>query len=524
MGYKVLLPTAGTGSRLGEATKYVNKALVSIGNKPTVSRIIEMFPEDCEFVIPVGYKGDLVREFLELAYPNRRFYFVDVKPYEGEGSGLGLSVLACMEYLQEPFVFCSCDTLVLEAIPEPYQNWMGYGERERLKEYRTIGIDARRYVEGIYEKGTFQNGVVKPYIGLAGITSYQEFWEAMKRGGVQAVIQGESYGLDTLVQKKKVKACSFTWYDTGVPSELSMTREYFRDEDSPNILAKADEDIWFMEDSVIKFSDNEKFISDRVKRAELLRGYIPSITGVTKHMYSYTYVPGKVMSACVNLPNFKKLLTFSKEFWIIKKLDEGERQEFVQCCQMFYREKTYERIDKFYQKYQKEDNIQIINGIRTPRLSELLERLDWDWLTDGLPGQFHGDYHFENIVFNQEQDRFCFLDWRQSFGISLSVGDIYYDLGKLLHGLIICHELIARDDYKIEWVGDEINYDFHRKESLVECEKYFYRWLDQEGYDKRKVRMMAALIFINIAALHQFPYGLMLYALGKKMLFEGIDS
>ena len=49
MGYKVLIPTAGTGSRLGEETKYINKALISIGNRPAISRIIEMFPEDCEF-------------------------------------------------------------------------------------------------------------------------------------------------------------------------------------------------------------------------------------------------------------------------------------------------------------------------------------------------------------------------------------------------------------------------------------------------------------------------------------------
>ena len=355
MGYRVLIPTAGTGSRLGEMTKYINKALVSIGNKPTISRIIDMFPEDCEFVIPIGYKGDLVKEFLGLAYPNRRFFFADVTPYEGNGSGLGLSILACIKYLQEPFVFCSCDTLVLEAIPEPYQNWMGYGEREKLKEYRTIGINGKRYVDGIYEKGTFQNGIVKPYIGLAGINSYQEFWAEMKRGEEKAIIQGQSYGLDILVKENKVKACSFTWYDTGVPSELASTREYFRDENSPNILAKADEDIWFMEDKVIKFSDNKKFISDRVKRARLLDGYVPVITGMTQHMYSYTYVPGKVMSSCVSLPNFQNLLDFSKKFWKFSNLDSDKQAEFKNNCQQFYQKKTYERLNKFYERFKKED-------------------------------------------------------------------------------------------------------------------------------------------------------------------------
>ena len=63
MSYKVVIPSAGLGSRLGSITKYIPKALVSIGTKPAISRIIEMFPKDCEFIIPVGYKGELIKEY-----------------------------------------------------------------------------------------------------------------------------------------------------------------------------------------------------------------------------------------------------------------------------------------------------------------------------------------------------------------------------------------------------------------------------------------------------------------------------
>jgi len=75
MGYRVLIPTAGTGSRLGNLTQYVNKSLVSIANRPTICHVIEQFPQDAEFVIALGHKGYLVREFLGLAYPTRRFFF-----------------------------------------------------------------------------------------------------------------------------------------------------------------------------------------------------------------------------------------------------------------------------------------------------------------------------------------------------------------------------------------------------------------------------------------------------------------
>ena len=130
MSYKVLIPTAGTGSRLGGMTKYINKSLVTLGGEPTISRIIESFPGDTQFVIATGYKGELVKEYLHLAYPARQFQFVDVLLYEGEGSGLGLTILSCREYLQEPFIFCSCDTLVNEKIPAPDYNWMGYDHRD----------------------------------------------------------------------------------------------------------------------------------------------------------------------------------------------------------------------------------------------------------------------------------------------------------------------------------------------------------------------------------------------------------
>ena len=92
MGYRVVIPTAGIGSRLKESTKHINKSLVGIANRPTISHLIEQFPQDCEFVIGLGYKGNLVRDFLELAYPDRTFYFANVDPFKGKGSGLGLSL------------------------------------------------------------------------------------------------------------------------------------------------------------------------------------------------------------------------------------------------------------------------------------------------------------------------------------------------------------------------------------------------------------------------------------------------
>lgn len=517
MSYRVCIPTAGTGSRLGNLTKFINKSLVGIANRPTLSHLIEQFPADTEFVIALGHKGQLIREFVELAYPERQFFFAEVDPFEGPGSGLGLSLLACKQHLQQPFVFISCDTLVKGPIPAPVENWMAYSEVADLQPYRTLAIQGDQ-VADVCEKGVGKGDTHKAYIGLAGIQDYQSFWAAMQDGGTEAIETGEAHGMRALLPRS-IKAHDFAWYDTGNPLALARARSIHQEPDAPNILEKANEAIWFVGNQVIKFSDDQKFIANRVNRVQELQGYVPDVTGAHAHMYRYPKVAGKVMSEVVTLPLFEQLLEHCKRFWTKKTLTQVATGDFKATCMKFYRDKTFERVALFYKNFDRQDGTESINGVAMPELEALLSSIDWDWLSDGLPGRFHGDFHFENILWSAATKQFTFLDWRQDFGGDLSIGDIYYDFAKLLHGLIICHELIAKDFYKVDWNADDISFDFLRKQVLVDCEHHFGEWLIRENYDKRKVLVLTALIYLNIAALHHYPYGNLLFALGKSMLY-----
>ena len=525
MSYTVFIPTAGTGSRLGGLTKYLNKSLVSIENKPTLARIMDMFPDDTDYVIALGYKGELVREFISLAYPEKNIKLVDVFPYEGQGSGLSYTISCCKEYLQKPFVFCSCDTLVTGEIPGPDTNWMGWDERDNKEQYRTISIHAELgLVKSIDEKGYDNPENAKPYIGLAGIHDYETFWKAMDMCDDIKLLQGESVGLRKLVEEKNVHCHKFTWFDTGVTVELEATRQRFHMEGGPNILEKANEAIWFLKDKVIKFSDDKNFIRDRVERSKLLSGFVPPITGHTDHMYAYGYVQGKIMSDCVSLPLFRQLLNSSKGFWREAALNSQEKERFYNSCMKFYKDKTFDRVKLFFETSGKQDCATVINHVWYPPVKDMLRQVDWNYMASGLPGQFHGDFHFENILYNDSEGNFEFLDWRQNFGESLSIGDIYYDLAKLLHGLIMCHELVAKEEYHINWNENEIIYDFNRKQLLVQCENYYYSWLAKNKYDVVKVKMLTAIIFLNIAALHHYPYSLILMSLGKEMLYKLLEE
>ena len=79
---QVLIPSAGIGSRLGSLTKNINKALIQIDGKAVISHIIDLYPENYEFIICLGHKGDLLRQYLEISHPKTKFKFVNIDKFD----------------------------------------------------------------------------------------------------------------------------------------------------------------------------------------------------------------------------------------------------------------------------------------------------------------------------------------------------------------------------------------------------------------------------------------------------------
>ena len=153
----------------------------------------------------------------------------------------------------------------------------------------------------------------------------------------------------------------------------------------------------------------------------------------------------------------------------------------------------------------------------------LAKEIDWEDLSVTNATGFHGDFHFENIL--KTDTGYSLLDWRQDFSGSLEYGDIYYDLAKLLHGLIISHSIIKEDLFSIILrKNKKISLDFNRKEKLIRLEKIFSDFLIENDLSEKKVKTLTNLIFINIAPLHTNPYSNFLYFLGIRGLNEIYDK
>mgnify|MGYP001296941064 CR=1 FL=1 len=538
--YKVFIPCAGTGSRLHEKTKNLNKALISVGNKPVISHIVEKFDDKVDIIIALGYKGDYIKQFLEITYPKKNFQFVEVDVFEGEGSGLGYTLNYCKKYLQSKFIFISNDTIILDEIPSMskrnWKNWIGYSDKFVNKNYRSIKLNQDGKIDSLLEKN---DNSKFSYIGMCGIHDYENFWSYMDDSSILKdinlqnkidtgeiepsalpILTGESYGLQRMLDSGiEFDAIKFDWYDAGDKDVLSEAQKFLEPENTPNILNKSDEAIWFVNHNVVKFHVDEKFIKNRVKRADLLKDYCPKIIDYKKNMYAYKFVKGNTLSNNVTTENFKFFLDYLKEF----HTPYPKTKKFLSNCMKFYKEKTNNRVKEYFIRFGLQDNgREVINGQKTNSIHNLLEKLNWNWISDGIPVRFHGDLHFENILVPKNNDfhtpPFLFVDWRQDFNGDLSIGDIYYDFAKIYHGLIISHELINKNLFSFRRNMNEINYDFLIKNINLDCQEIFIEWLDKEGYDSKKVRIMSALIFLNIAGLHHNPYSHLLFNLGKKMI------
>ena len=69
-----------------------------------------------------------------------------------------------------------------------------------------------------------------------------------------------------------------------------------------------------------------------------------------------------------------------------------------------------------------------------------------------------------------------------------------------------------------------VEFDFLRKQNLVECENAFREYILANKYDYQKVRMLTYLVYLNIAALHHYPYSTFLFYLGKSGIAKILDE
>lgn len=519
--YTVLITASGKGSQLGEITKHTNKTLVRLGGKPAISYIIERYPENTHFVITLGHFGNQVKDFLKIVYPNHKFTFVDVDKYDGKGSSLGYSMLQAAQYLQKPFIYHASDTIIYERVQKPTKNWIAGFKGSGSINYTSFNI-LNNKIQKILDKGIIDPDYL--HIGLVGIYDYKNFWKFLKElhdsnnyneglSDFHALNEMIAHGIDFTI-------CEYSkWHDVGNLDSLQLARQSIKD--PFQILDKPKESIFMINNSVIKFFSDPKMVKERVTRAKILKGLVPSIQKTTQNYYSYKYTKGELYADVANPTNFSDFLQWAfANLWIPVK-EVGEK-EFKNICYDFYFTKTKERTQEFLQTRSLKDKETVINGQKIPPLAKILQKVDFDMLSDTKQTHFHGDFILDNII--KTKKGYVLLDWRQNFGGLLKAGDMYYDLAKLNHNLVINHTVVNNNLFTIKVTDENIVCDILRKDNFVYCQNVLFDVIKEKGFDVKRVKLLTAIAWLNMSPLHVHPYDVFLFYFGKQALWRALNE
>lgn len=107
---KAVIIAAGEGKRLRPLTENKPKPLVEVQGKPLIQFLWETLPEEIsDVVVVVGYKGEMIREYLGNEFLGKKVAFVEQKELWGQAHALKI----CQQYLEgeEKFLVLFADDL-----------------------------------------------------------------------------------------------------------------------------------------------------------------------------------------------------------------------------------------------------------------------------------------------------------------------------------------------------------------------------------------------------------------------------
>lgn len=507
----VLIVAAGKGTRLKTLTEHVNKGLLPINNEAIISKIIKKFPLNYKFVIALGYKGKLIEDYCKIVFPSHDFTFVYVDDIESSSSGPGYSALQCKEHLQRPFYFTTVDCLLTSTLPNLDSNWLGLHQTSYPEKYSTALLVNGKIEEFVNKS---PQGYEYAFTGIAGILDYSIFWNKLTNNIQEGEIVSAFYNP---TEYGTLNGKVIEWFDTGNYDDLEKARLYFSDK--PLSLSKKTGDITFKDNNkLVKFISSEQICSNLNSRGINLGNLVPPNIGIRGNFIYYDWVEGETL---YTVDEFGSYVRFIEAYLQNIEPTEGSKQDLYS----FYDTKTESRLELFAKRFEeKYFNSQFqINGKVHPSFNSIYSSLKRDTLYDTVFNKnFHGDLQFDNIILNQ--GKYFYIDWRESFGDSLTAGDVYYDLAKLYGGIKIPYNLM-KDESNINLLesGDTVDYSYETLEGLKMIEQEFEFLIEKYGYSFEKVKLITGLIYLNMAPLHDDKFSKLLWFEAISILSKYVD-
>lgn len=502
----VVIPTAGVGSRMGNLVERMHKCMLPYMGKPIIAYIIESFPKETRFIIPLGYLSWSVEALIKTMFHDRHIEFVSIKNYKEDGSGTALTLKECRSLINGPFWYVACDTYMKEPLPIGELRDNTYFVKKVPEDRSHLYTMMRQSSDDLEISFKETKGDTwSAFTGLMYIKDHERFFSDLESSDSIEFIH-------SLPPNAKLLPLE-TWIDMGNrESYLESVRLT-----EPYDFTKKGEMTWMVNGKVLKWASIWQQMLDRSKRAEMANpAVIPENVRFVDNMLVYDSVEGTTAYETVSkdlLPNILEWLR--TEVW--KPVPTGN---FQKSCMEFYRTKSRERILGFVDQNKDVLGAKSVNGVAVGNWSNYLSKINWqDLADDNRPAWIHGDLQFDNIIVKKDGG-FRAIDWRPRFSDERFAGDIYYDLSKLLGGCIINYSRIKKNEFSISDDGKG-NYEIVVPGvDIDDPRETILGFTDKLGMNPRKVEQLVPLIFWNMAPLHAPPFDDLLWCLGLKLFSE----
>lgn len=501
----VIISTVGTGSRLGNLTKNLNKALVPYKGKPVLSHILDKFPKDIETLILVGYRKDQIIDYCKLVHSDRNIKFIDVDDWTSEKSGTAYSLRHAKSHVGNPFWYVACDTYFEEDIFTEKLTENTYFVKQVSENMTSqycmfeLGDDTIKNIQ--VKKQTPSNWVA--FVGLMYIHDHATFFNDLDK--IQSI-----EAVETIKPGEKVKNLD-TWLDFGnlecYLSSLAKSQKFD--------YSKNDEITYIDNDKVIKWWVDSSVPIKKTNKTTLNIDIFPNNVKQVNNWICYDFVDGQTLYQVNDHNIMPKFLDWlENDVW--KPIDDPK---ISLRCKEFYETKSLDRIDKFLKKYPILPSITAINGIPVKSYIHYLTNIDWDLILNDCRSYFiHGDLQFDNVVLSKD-NQFKLIDWRQEFAGIVQGGDIYYDYAKLLGGCFINYSQIKEHNFKVEVTGTEVTLHIPHIDNLDKYVEYIKASAQRLNLNFDKIATLVPLIYWNMSPLHGEPFDVLLWYYAM-MLFE----
>jgi len=175
---QVVILSAGIGTRLKPITDYKPKCLVIVGNKPILQHQIDLFIENekiQEIIIVIGYKADLVRDFIKNIYDNnKKLKIIENKDFLTTNNMY--SLFLTQDSIKNSFLLINGDVILDKEIIDKF---LIFPHKD------AIAVDVGQYYEEsmkVIQKGNYLIHISKKIIQKEAFGCSIDFYKFSSRG------------------------------------------------------------------------------------------------------------------------------------------------------------------------------------------------------------------------------------------------------------------------------------------------------------------------------------------------------